>query len=608
MNIFKKIVNRCDDYADFQKNLEQIIEPKIKGDMFEYLTKFVFKYHHLYASHTKEIYMYADVPLKIMKKCKLPSRDKGIDLVWLNTDEKIYSIQSKFRTDRDKIVPMKKLSTFAALSKVFAKNIYKGILVTNTYGICKEIVNSKHFLVLDGEFFDGLYSELFNILKGSFRDEIVVLKPCEPRDYQIDVINSVVKSLSTKDRGILNMACGTGKTLVSYFIWERLKVKKTIIAVPSLYLLSQIYSDYMREIQIKGIKINTILIGSDADVDIKDNKGLLLTTNKGEIDEWITKRDMFIIFTTYQSATMIKKIDYDLCIFDEAHKTVGDKHKKFSHLLRDGNIKIKKRLFMTATLKIFNKKNDKVISMDDKSIYGDIIGKYTIADGIDQGYLTDYRIMTPYITNQGINTFFENNINVNTKKSETNAHFLACAIILLKAIDKYYITHILTYHSTVNKAKDFVTLLNDLKGSQDIDIYTLNGKDKMIKRQKVIRAFEKSALSIICSARVLQEGVNIPIVDGVCFVDPKNSEVDIIQSCGRPLRRYPHKRFSYIILPFISQNIEDLTKNNAFKNICSIVRALHSVDGGLTYFDIQTGVKSRGGISCENIKIGRAHV
>lgn len=157
------------------------------------------------------------------------------------------------------------------------------------------------------------------------------------------------------------MACGTGKTFTTYKIDLEMNTKRTLILVPSLYLLSQLYKELSNEyVEDKNVKF--ILVGSDV-----DSREPFLSTDRKKIKKRVKDNsdDKIIIISTYQSCDKLKEIvkEYDLIIFDEAHKTVNDGN--FSYALYDENIKSKKRLFVTATPKIYNKYDDIEISPDD---------------------------------------------------------------------------------------------------------------------------------------------------------------------------------------------------------------------------------------------------
>ena len=68
---------------------------------------------------------------------------------------------------------------------------------------------------------------------------------------------------------------------------------------------------------------------------------------------------------------------------DEAHKTVGSGKKPMAHLLHQKNIKINKRLFMTATERLFRGDSDEYMSMDDPRDYGNLIYELSFKEAIN---------------------------------------------------------------------------------------------------------------------------------------------------------------------------------------------------------------------------------
>ena len=98
-----------------------------------------------------------------------------------------------------------------------------------------------------------------------------------------------------------------------------------------------------------------------------------------------------VLIKTYQSGLAVSegvkkaRNTFDLGIFDEAHKTVGQKDKAFAHLLYDENVKVKKRVFMTATERQFKGNSDEYLSMDDEDIYGSIIDQLSFKAALKRG-------------------------------------------------------------------------------------------------------------------------------------------------------------------------------------------------------------------------------
>ena len=73
-----------------------------------------------------------------------------------------------------------------------------------------------------------------------------------------------------------------------------------------------------------------------------------------------------------------------------------------------------------------------------------------------------------------------------------------------------------------------------------------------------------STCRILSNARCLSEGVDVPALDGVVFLNPRKSVVDVVQSVGRVMRKSPDKKFGYVILPVAVP--AGITPNEALDN------------------------------------------
>jgi predicted helicase len=186
-------------------------------------------------------------------------------------------------------------------------------------------------------------------------------------------------------RGRLIMPCGTGKSLIAFWIAEALKARTIVVAVPSLTLIRQSVTDWTREFLAKGEIPDWLCVCSDESVGNLEryeyvgevyDLGLPTHTEPKQIAKLLREpAKLKILFTTYQSspqlaaAARLAGIEFDVVIFDEAHKTVGVRSKAFATLLR-AKFKARRRLFMTATERVFRGDSDDVLSMDDEAEYG----------------------------------------------------------------------------------------------------------------------------------------------------------------------------------------------------------------------------------------------
>ncbi len=97
---------------------------------------------------------------------------------------------------------------------------------------------------------------------------------------------------------------------------------------------------------------------------------------------------------------------------------------------------------------------------------------------------------------------------------------------------------------------------------------------------------------LVSNVRCLSEGVDVPALDAVVFLSPRNSQVDIVQSVGRVMRSFhkglpDEKKYGYIIIPVVipmGGNPEKVLSTNAFNNVWSILNALRSHDDNFNAF------------------------
>ena len=269
------------------------------------------------------------------------------------------------------------------------------------------------------------------------------------------------------------MPCGTGKSLTAFWIAEKLNVKSVIVAVPSIALLQQTLKVWTREYLLRGYDPDWICVCSDDTVKEEQDDfvsftydlGIHVTTDATEIKTFLRKKTnkIKIVFTTYQSGKVTaqgaKGFKFDLGIMDEAHKTVGLGSKAMAHLIHEKNIKIKRRLFMTATERLFRGDKDEFLSMDDPRDYGKIIYELSFKDAINAKppIISDYKIITFGISNPDIEEIYQSNKYLQVKKdlNDITARELATALTLRKAIKKLNIKNAISFHRSIRRAENF---------------------------------------------------------------------------------------------------------------------------------------------------------
>lgn len=587
-------------FSDFQ-NSQSTLSNKAKGDAFEQLVHSYFKLDPKYAFYD-DVWLFSKVPNVVLEELGLPSQDIGIDLI-AKTGDEYHAIQCKFHQDNTQSVTFKEVSTFISLLESNTK-ITKGY-ICSTADITSRVfnkLNTKPIYLLLNDTWQGLEENFFDrysqFIQGKRPKKLV---PYKPREHQVKALKNA-KDYFVKDkqsRGKLIFPCGAGKSLTGYWITNELKSKRTIIAVPSLSLVKQTLDVYLREIVARGKKAKWLCICSDEGIGKDDdivyyteNIGVPCQTDSEYIKNWLQEYqgEEIYIFTTYQSGRIIAEVSkelgltFDLGIFDEAHKTVGSDKKLFSHLLFEDNIKIEKRIFMTATERFYRGSKDDIISMDDEDIYGDTFAHMSFKEAIETGLLTDYKVITIDIRKAEIAEFVKENnlVQLNDKwKKETEARSLASMLALRKAMKLFPIKNAVSFHSSIEKAvrnKELQTYITDTYNYKPIDTFTVSGKQATSKRNSIVQEFAKSEHSLITNARCLTEGVDVPNIDCIIFSDPRKSKVDIVQALGRALRKKEGKDWGYVILPVIYEDTTQEIDNENFQEILSIVRGLASND------------------------------
>ncbi|MDP1683094.1 MAG: Helicase associated domain protein, partial [Burkholderiales bacterium] len=235
--------------------------------------------------------------------------------------------------------------------------------------------------------------------------------------------------------------------------------------------------------------------------------------------------------------------------------------------------------------------------------------------------LTDYRVVIIGVDDPTIAQWIAKRELVSTGTGiETDSESLAAQIGLLKAIKDYDLKRIISFHSRVNRAEAFTTDISQImawigdehrpSGTLRTDFVSGNmpaNKRKIkLDQLKALNADERGVLS---NARCLSEGVDVPSLDGVAFIDPRSSQVDIIQAVGLAIRLSPDKKAGTIVLPvFIAagENAEDTIEASNFKPIWDVLNALKAHDDVLAceldQIRTELGRKPGTGISADGLR------
>ncbi|WP_152632575.1 DEAD/DEAH box helicase family protein [Aliarcobacter butzleri] len=418
-------------------------------------------------------------------------------------------------------------------------------------------------------------------------------------------INNVLngeKGLNKKDRTQLIMCCGTGKSLVSMWVHQNfvsnLNENITLLFYPSLFLVNQTYNTYQEN---SILKFNPLVVCSDKaigdnesddvfELDISEVK-YPVTTNIEDIKTYLQDKSIKdkIVFVTYQSSQLVGialnelNIKADLGIFDEAHKTAtANIESKFAFALKDENVPITKRLFMTATPRHikFNSDEDEdieVFSMDNQELYGDIAYEYPMREAINDRIITDYKIVGILIDDKYIDSY-TNKVKPYSEDVINEAKIKA----INEAMNKYGLNKALIFNRDIAASKELEKYSNTSIFNKTIK--HLDGSSKHSYREEVLQELKDNEQYVITNAKLFTEGVDLPIIDMIALFRNVKSEIDIIQTVGRVQRidkNNPNK-IGYILLPIFISNLENIDEeiksNKDLQYVYEIINSLKEND------------------------------
>ena len=578
-----------------------------KGAVFERLTQLYLQTTPEYQTELRHVWTLREVPPDVRKLLALPTLDEGIDFIARTRHGEYWAIQSKFRSQQDKPLTRKELGTFTSLAFNTCSNIALAVVAHTA----SKPVSKRHLMRNTTEIgldrWQSLDQEAWSLIVGKLKGRSAAPKARTPRPHQRAAVAAAKAHFVRHGaaRGRLIMPCGTGKSLTAYWIAEALKAKTILVAVPSLALVRQSLTDWTREFLAQGIKPDWLCVCSDETVGNLERDefvgevydlGLPTHTDANEIAALLRPRSSVpkIVFTTYQSSTKLAaaarraRIKFDLAILDEAHKTVGVHSKTFATLLSDQKIKIRRRVFMTATERVFRGDRSDVLSMDNEKDYGARFFQLSFKEAIKQKIITDYKILTMTVSDGYIRQMINQNriLNLNSRDlDEAEAQSVAAGIALKRTYKRHGVKHAISFHRSIRGADRFREQQDALNRTSGLGPKTINlhisSKKTAGQRSDLLREFVVHRRALMTNARCLTEGVDVPAIDCVMFADPKQSRVDIVQAAGRALRHYEGKNYGYILIPLVVPEKIDFDKfaeTTAFRQVAQTITALSTQD------------------------------
>ena len=571
----------------------------------------------------------------------LARTDTGIDLVGTLHDDGLVAIQCKF-FDVTRQVRKEDIDSFisASAKREFAERL---IVETTDMPWSPNAVAMLHGQTIPTAVIGLRALRDSQVDWSAFEATGEILRP-EPktlRQDQVEALEAVRAGLAEADRGKLVMACGTGKTLTALRIAEDVAGTSghVLFLVPSLALMAQTVREWCAD---AAFQLTAFAACSDAQVgrrrrnrhDVAElevtDLAFPATTDAAALASAVAASDggsMRVIFATYHSISVIEDAqtvhglpEFDLIVCDEAHRTtgatfVGEDQSGFVKVHDNDVIRGRKRLYMTATPRIYGesaktKARDTetvLASMDDLALYGEVLFHHGFARAVESGILADYRVVVLAMDEGTVGVSVQKRLA--DKDSELVLDDATKIVGCWKALSKTGLTEVgdsdsgpmrraLAFCRSIDSSKlvrdEFMQVVTEFEAENaggevnrlSCEVRHVDGTYNARDRGKRLDWLEEDAGADVCrilsNARCLTEGVDVPALDAILFLHPRNSQIDVVQAVGRVMRRAPGKRMGYVILPVgIPPGVSAeaaLAENRKYRVIWQILNALRAHD------------------------------
>ena len=596
-----ELIAGVQSFAELEERIAALPTEQARGAALEVFAEACLATQRIYQA--RDVWPGNSMPSELRQQLRLPIADMGIDGVFVTAAEEPVCYQSKFRTGRPKLT-WTELSTFYGLA-----DVGQGRLVfTNCDEIARVAQERLGAIFVRGSDLDRLTPEDFEIIEAWLCERPAVPKKKKPKPHQVVALNDIVGGLSRGSRATALMACGSGKTLVALWAAERLGARTVLVLLPSLALVRQTLHEWLHEASWPDVP-QFLCVCSDRTVETDEDSLLVrpsdldfaVTTKPADVRRFLERstESVRLVFSTYHSSHVVAEAasglpPFDFGVFDEAHKTAGRDGAKFALALKDENLPITRRLFMTATPRHYDvARKDKfgeskvVFSMDVPETYGQVVHRLPFRAAAKAGIITDYKVIISVVTSDMVTDEALRRGIVLVDGDEIKARQVANQIALKSAIEKYGVSKVFTFHSKVAAAKSFTS--NGPEGIKthlsDFQATHIEGAMTTAYRERILREFAAASLAILSNARCLTEGVDVPAVDMVAFLSPKRSLVDIVQATGRAMRLSPEtkKEFGYVLVPLYveqarGETVEQAVLRSNFDEIWKVLQGLKEQD------------------------------
>lgn len=620
--------------AAFQRMRDEATSPAQRGRWFEHL--FMECVRGLPEFEIADIWTWRDWPERLAVTGR-DGRDQGVDLVAELRDGTRVAIQCKCY-DEPHRVSKDDLDSFLAETRPDWFDLGWVVSTSDWRKSADAAIKKQTPPIRRIDFLNFLDREMKEFREPDQRD---------PKLLQIDAIEAVCDGLETQghDRGKLIMACGTGKTYVSLRVAERIVPDNGCIlfAAPSISLVSQARREWLTYTErpmaslvvcsdetAGGTRARFTSAGPDSVV-------CRVSTEPRDIANHLRgEGGVRVVFSTYHSLSQVAEAQglagvpaFDLAIADEAHRTTGVNNKEggrvdFQLIHDEVSLSAKKRLYMTATPRVYTskskaamlKKGFKFTDMRDVETFGPELHRLKFKEAVDHKELSDYRVIVLGVHESLLPPYLKKSVTEEpAKEAKVELSDMARLFGTALAMNGYVegspsekpdrLPRTIAYAKSIARSKWYVNMFNDPHVKSAVS-RNLEGDDRGMRTEAVHLDASHSALEranqlrllnevhrknearLISNVGIFTEGIDVPALDAVSFLDPRSSEVDILQSIGRVMRKAGNKSLGYVIVPVCIpegvDNLEDALaqRSDGYQSIGKVLRALQSHDERLS--------------------------
>ena len=584
-----------------------------------------------------EIWRWAEWPER-SERTGLDGRDIGVDLVARRHDGSFVAIQCKCY-DENRILPKGEIDKFLGATQqgVFGLRWIVGTCRWNPNAEAAILNARPHVAQID-------FGRFHNV---QLVEEAAERPVREPLRLQKDAISDTVEGLRDHARGRLVMACGTGKTFTALRVAEQIVETdgRILFAAPTIALVSQARREWLRH-TVRPLHSLVVcsdpFAGGSREEDMRVSElECSVTTDPAAIASLLREEEgTKVVFCTYHSLSRVTEAQheheapaFDLAIADEAHRTTGvspretagsSRRVDFREIHDDGQIRAESRLYMTATPRMYTaasrskmqRQGHDIVDMGDFDIYGPELHRLSFAKAVDERMLSDYRVIVLGVHQSSVTPRLRRRLagldDAETGRNAPTVNDMARVLGVALAVNGVTegtnldkpgpLPRTLAFANSIRRSKWYVEAFQEPEvlrattrrmaegRAMRVEARHLDARHNVHVRNTELQALDsaprRNECRIVSNVKLFTEGVDVPSLNAVAFLDSRDSQVDVVQAVGRVMRRAEGKRFGYIIVPVVVEPGKDVISalesgTEGYQTVGRVLRALQSHDGRL---------------------------